>query len=145
MRIRIRPRTPLIMILLLLPLLLIAVAGAETADLEQTVTDLNSQTDDKERMDTLGSSKVEINQIRTWLSDAANAIKEEDETKCRKVFERARIQLKLIDEQVALSKLDEQARGLEQQVSAIKQKADAAKRQLEEKQAKLRALKMMGK
>jgi hypothetical protein len=38
-----------------------------------------------------------------------------------------------------------QARSLEQQVAAIKQKADAAKRELEEKQAKLRAMKMMGK
>jgi len=59
------------LILLGLVGLLAAPAWAEEpADLEQTITDLSSQTGDKERIDRLGATKVEVNQIRTWLTTA---------------------------------------------------------------------------
>jgi len=114
----------------------------ESGDLKQSVSDLSAQTDDKEKMDTLGATRVEVSQIRNWISDATNSIKEEAERKTRRIFERIRAQLKLVDQLIALSKVEDEASKLEQQVSAVKQKAAAAKSELEEKRAKLRALKM---
>jgi hypothetical protein len=123
-------------------LVVTASAQAEDADLKQTVSDLTSQTDDKERMDVLGSSKVEVSQLRTWLGDATNAIKEEAEKKCRQIFERIRSQLKLVDEQTAHAKLDDEARKLEQQIAEIKTTSETLSRKVQDKKAKLRALKM---
>lgn len=123
-------------------LLLAGAAWAEEGDLKQTVSDLTSQTADKEKMDALGATRVELSQIRGWLNDATNAIKEEAEAKTRRLFELVRAQLKLVDELVALSKLEDEASKIEQQMSAVKQKLSTAKNELDEKKAKLRALKM---
>jgi hypothetical protein len=127
---------------LLLSLPAMADEEETTGDLTQSVSDLSSQTDDKEKMDALGATRVEVSQIRSWISDATNSIKEEAERKTRRIFERIRAQLKLVDQLIALSKLEDEASKLEQQVSETKQKAAAAKSELEEKKAKLRALKM---
>jgi len=142
-----RTRTLLILPTALVLVVLIRVpdARAEDADLQQTVTDLKGQTNDKERMDSLGASRVELSQIRTWLSDATNAIKEEAEKKSRQIFELIRAQLKLVDEQTSFSKLDDEARKLEQQVTEVKQKAEALRGRLDDKKARLRALKMKDK
>ena len=115
---------------------------AEDADMQQTVTDLTSQTADKEKMDDLGATRVELSQVRGWLNDATNAIKEEAGAKARRLFELVRSQLKLIDELIALSKIEDEASKLQQQISVAKQKLSGAKNTLNEKQAQLRALKM---
>lgn len=125
-----------------LVLLLASPALAEEDDLQQTVSDLTSQTTDKEKMDTLGATRVELSQIRGWLNDATNAIKEEAKGKTRRLFELVRAQLKLVDELVALSKIDDEASRLQQQISQVKAKLSASKSELEEKKATLRALKM---
>jgi len=114
-------------------------------DLKQSISDLSSQTDDKEKMDGLGSSNVELSQIRGWISDATNSIKEEAEQKARRCFELVRAQLKLVDQLIALSKVEDAANKLEQQVNEAKQKVGAATKKLQDRQAKLRALKMMEK
>jgi replicative DNA helicase len=123
-------------------LLLAGPALGEEGDLKQTVSDLTSQTTDKEKMDALGATRVELSQVRGWLNDATNAIKEEAEAKTRRLFELVRAQLKLVDELVALSKLEDEASKLTAQISAVKQKLSTAKNELDEKKAKLRALKM---
>jgi len=124
--------------------LMAAPAQAEDADLQQTLSDLTSQTADKEKMDTLGATRVELSQTRGWLDAATNAIKEEAETKCRRFFDLVRAQLKLLDELIALSKLEEEANQLDQAIAAAQQNYQAAKSQLEDKQAQIRAMKMKG-
>jgi hypothetical protein len=124
--------------------LMAAPAQAEDADLQQTLSDLTSQTADKEKMDTLGATRVELSQTRGWLDAATNAIKEEAEEKCRRFFDLVRAQLKLLDELIALSKLEEEANQLDQAIAAAEQNFRAAKSQLEDKQAQIRALKIKG-
>jgi chromosome segregation ATPase len=124
--------------------LMAAPAQAEDADLQQTLSDLTSQTADKEKMDTLGATRVELSQTRGWLDAATNAIKEEAEEKCRRFFDLVRAQLKLLDELIALSKLEEEANQLDQAIAAAQQNFQAAKSQLEDKQAQIRALKIKG-
>jgi chromosome segregation ATPase len=124
--------------------LMAAPAQAEDADLQQTLSDLTSQTADKEKMDTLGATRVELSQTRGWLDAATNAIKEEAEEKCRRFFDLVRAQLKLLDELIALSKLEEEANQLDQAIAAAEQNFQAARSQLEEKQAQIRAMKMKG-
>jgi len=125
-------------------LLLTTLATAAESDLSQTISDLRAQADDKEKMDALGATRVELSQIRTWLNDATNAVKEEAEEQCRRVFDRVRAQLKLVDELTALSKIEDEAQRLEQSIAKIKQRYQAAKSQLDEKKAELRALKLKG-
>ena len=133
-----RTLVAVVLIVLLAP----AQALAEDADLQRTISDLSSQTSDKEKMDALGATKVELSQIRGWLNDATNAVKEEAEKKCRRLFELVRAQLKLVDELITLSKIDDEARRLEQAIAGAQKKHQAAKNQLDDKVAKLRALKM---
>lgn len=123
-------------------LLLASLARAEESDLKQTVSDLSSQTGDKEKMDTLGATRVALSQIRGWLNDATNAIKEEAEQKTKRLFELVRAQLKLVDELISLSTLKQEADRVEGEIAQLGQKAAAAKGKLEEKQARIRALKM---
>jgi len=123
-------------------LLLAGPAFAGEGDLQQTVSDLTSQTADKEKMDDLGATRVELSQVRGWLNDATNAIKEEAEGTTRRLFELVRAQLTLIDELTALSKVEDEASRLLQQISQVKATLSAAKSELDEKKAKLRALKM---
>jgi len=125
-----------------LVLLLAAPARAEESDMKHTVLDLTAQASDKEKMDSLGATKVELSQIRGWLNDATNAIKEEAEKKTKRLFELVRAQLVLVQELVSQSKIKDEADKLEQEVSQVRQKAAAAKHTLEEKQAQVRALKM---
>ena len=125
-----------------LVLLLTGPAFAGEGDLQQTVSDLTSQTADKEKMDDLGATRVELSQVRGWLNDATNAIKEEAEGTTRRLFELVRAQLTLIDELTALSKVEDEASRLLQQISQVKATLSAAKSELDEKKAKLRALKL---
>lgn len=119
-----------------------AMAAAAESDLSQTISDLRSQASDKEKMDALGATRVELSQIRTWLNDATNAVKEEAEERCRRVFELVRAQLKLVDELTALSKIENEAKRLAQAIAKAKHSYQSAKSQLEGKQAELRALKL---
>jgi hypothetical protein len=129
----------------LLLLVASAPALAADADLKQTVTDLSAQTDDKERLDTAGAVKVEISQLRTWLNEATNAIKEDKEKICRELFERSRAQLKLVDQLAALAQLENEAKKLEDAVSSARKGMQAARRKLEDKQVQLRALSITNK
>lgn len=126
-------------------LLLTALPGsarADSADLKQAIADLSSQAKDKTRMDTLGASKVELSQIGTWLDEASNAVKEDEEQKCRKALDRSRAQLALIDQQIALSQLEAQAKQAESALAEAQREVAKAKRELDDKTAKARALKM---
>ena len=119
----------------------LAVAG-ETDDLKQTVSDLTAQTADKEKMDSLGATKVELNQLRTWIQTAQNAIQEEAEKKTRRFFTLIRSQLKLVDELIGLSRVEDQQAKLQREITAQKTLLGATKKQLLDKQARLRALNM---
>jgi chromosome segregation ATPase len=126
-------------------LLLSALGGAARAgdaDLKQAIADLSAQAKDKARMDTLGASKVELSHIGTWLDEASNAVKEEAEEKCRKALDRVRAQIALVDQQVALSQLEAKAKRLDAALADANKALSAAKRELEDKQAKMRAMKM---
>lgn len=126
-------------------LLLTALPGqarGDAADLQQAITDLSSQAKDKARMDTLGAAKIELSQIGTWLDDASNAVKEEDEEKCRKALDRIRAQIALVDQLIALSQLDAKAKQVESALAEAKKAVSVAKRELEDKTARARALKM---
>jgi len=131
------------LILLGLVGLLAAPAWAEEpADLEQTITDLSSQTGDKERIDRLGATKVEVNQIRTWLTTATNSVKENAAKVARRFFDLIRAQMKLVDQLISLSQIDNEAVRLEREVAKTKQRIATMTGQLEEKRVQLRALKM---
>ena len=131
------------LILLGLVGLLAAPAWAEEpADLEQTITDLSSQTGDKERIDRLGATKVEVNQIRTWLTNATNSVKENAAKVARRFFDLIRAQMKLVDQLISLSQIDNEAVRLEREVAKTKQRIATMTGQLEEKRVQLRALKM---
>jgi len=128
---------------LLLLLLSASAARAQDEDLPQTIADLSSQTADKERLDTLGTARVEINQIRVWLTEAKNAVKEEEEETCRMILNRVRAQLRLVDELVLLSQLKADLGRLEEALATAKKVVLSAKKNLEEKLAKIRAMKAM--
>ena len=136
-------------LLLLVGLLFVPVSPAlaedASGDMMQTISDLRSQSDDKEKIDSLGATRVELSQIRTWLGDATNAMQEEAEEKARRIFARTRAQLRLVDQLIALSKVQDRVRKLERGLSEARQAAAAAKSELEEKRARLRALKMRAK
>jgi 6-pyruvoyl-tetrahydropterin synthase len=134
------PAVALVMLATVVP-----AALAEDADLKQTTADLTAQSRDKERLDTRGAVKIELDQIRTWLSEAQNAINEKKEKLCREIFDRVRAQLKLVDELVALSQLEAEAKRLEQGLANARKAAANAKSKLEERQAQLRALKITNK
>jgi vacuolar-type H+-ATPase subunit D/Vma8 len=124
-------------------MLLAAPAWAEEpADLEQTITDLNSQTGDKERIDTQGATKVEISQIRGWLTNATNSVKEKTAKVARRFFDLVRAQMKLVDQLISLSQIESEADRLEREVAKTKQRIGTMTGQLEEKRVQLRALKM---
>jgi hypothetical protein len=127
---------------LVVVLLLPAAANAGDDDLKQTIADLTGQTRDKERMDTLGAVKIEISDARTWLAAASNAVKESDEDKCRQLLTRIRLQLVLIDQLVGLSQIKARAEKLTKEIRDVHASVRSAKTELEQKQAKVRALKM---
>lgn len=125
-----------------LSLLCAGTAHADVADLKQSLSDLRSQADDKEKMDTLGATKVELSQVSGWLDDATNAIKLEAEKKARRFFTLVRAQLKLVDQLVVLAKLQQEAKKLEADISGLKEQKASAKSQLEDKRVQLKALQM---
>lgn len=133
----IRKLSPLVLVLLLA-----APARAEDDDLNRTVTDLSGQAGDKEKMDALGAAKVELSQMRGWLDNAVNAIKEDAKKKARRMFELVRAQLKLVDGLISLSKAKDELSRLERERGQLRQALGKAKSQLEEKRAQLRALKI---
>jgi multidrug resistance efflux pump len=135
-------RTALVIAIVALLGALVGDARGDAADLKQANADLSSQAKDKTRMDTLGAAKIELSQIGTWLDEASNAVKEDDEEKCRKALDRIRAQLALVDQQVALSQLEGRAKQLDAAVAEARKAGAAAKRELEDKQAKLRAIKI---
>jgi hypothetical protein len=120
-------------------------AWAEDADLKQTIADLTSQTNDKQRLDTHDAAKVELSQIRSWLSEAANAVQEEKEARCRQLFELARAQLLLVDQLVLLDQISVEVKKIEKGLAAVKQVLSNAKKRLEEQQAQIRAQKATNK
>jgi chromosome segregation ATPase len=123
--------------------LLAAPAWAEEpADLAQTITDLNSQAGDKERIDAQGATKVELSQIRGWLTGATNSIKENASKVARKLFDLVRAQMKLVDQLISLSQADAEAARVEREVAKTKQRISTMTTQLEEKRIQLRALKL---
>lgn len=136
-------RTSALIIVLLL--LVSPVSLADEGDLKQTIDDLTAQTADKQRLDEHGATQVEISHIQTWISDATNAVKEDEPKKCRRAFNRIREQLKLVDELIKLSKLEASATGLEELIARITRANETNKSQLLDKEAKLRALKMQKK
>lgn len=139
---RMRVLFPAVLVLLAV---LAPAALAEDADLKQTIADLTAQARDKERLDTRGAVKIELNQMRTWISEAQNAVDEKKEKLCRQIFDRVRAQLKLVDELVALSQVEAEAKRLDQGLASARKAAEAAKRKLEDRQAQLRALKITNK
>ena len=80
-------------------------ALADAADLQQAISDLGSQASDKERIDAENAARIELNEVRTWLQDATNKLKEEEEEWCRLVLERVRAQLRMVDQLISLSSL----------------------------------------
>ena len=130
-------------ILMAVALLLAAPARAEEpADLEHTIADLNSQAGDKERIDKEGATKVELSQIRGWLTNATNSIKENAVKVARRFFDLIRSQMKLVDQLISLSQIDGEAARLERDVAKTKQNISSMTLQLEEKRIQLRALKL---
>lgn len=125
-----------------LSLLFAGSARADVADLKQTLSDLRSQAGDKEKMDTLGATKVELSQISGWLDDATNAVKLEADKKARRFFTLVRAQLKLVDQLVALATLQKEAKKVASEISGLKAQMASAKNQLEDKRIQLKALKM---
>jgi hypothetical protein len=124
-------------------MLLAAPAWAEEpADLDQTITDLNSQAGDKERIDSRGATKVELSQIRGWLTNATNSVKENAAKVARRFFDLVRAQMKLVDQLISLSQVDAEAARLERDVAKTKERIATMTTQLEEKRVQLRALKM---
>jgi uncharacterized coiled-coil protein SlyX len=93
-------------------------------------------------MDQHEAAKIELAQIETWLAEAANAIKEEQEERARRLFDRVRLQLKLVDELIALSKADMRVDKLRAELGQLEAKVKSARETLQDKQAKIRALKM---
>jgi hypothetical protein len=131
------------LVLLAAMVLLAAPAWAEEpADLEQTITDLSSQTGDKERIDKMGATKVELSQIRGWLTNAANAVKENAAKAARRFFDLVRAQMKLVDQLISVSQVDSEAARLERDVAKTKERIAKMTAQLEEKRVQLRALKL---
>jgi vacuolar-type H+-ATPase subunit D/Vma8 len=122
-------------------LLAVAPAWAEDADLEQTISDLGSQAGDKERIDALGAAKVEINQIRGWLTDASNAVKQSHAKKARRVFDFVRAEMKLVERLIAVSQLENEAARLERDVAQTKREVAALKDKLIERRTELRVAK----
>ena len=118
-----------------------APALADEGDLKQTHSDLSAQTEDKQRLDTLGAVKVELAQTRSWLAEAANAIKEEKAKVTRKLFERVRAQLKMMDQRIALSQVQAELRKLEQALAGARQGLANARKQLEDKRVQLKVMK----
>ncbi len=118
------------------------VRAEEPADLEQTITDLNSQAGDKERIDKEGATRVELSQIRGWLTNATNSIKENAVKVARRFFDLVRAQMKLVDQLITLSHIDGEATRLERDVARTKQSISSMSLQLEEKRIQLRALKL---
>jgi hypothetical protein len=114
----------------------------EPADLDQTITDLNSQTGDKERIDKEGATKVELSQIRGWLTNATNAVKEHAAKAARRFFDLVRAQMKLVDQLIGVAQMDAEAARLEREVIKTKERIARMTSQLEEKRIQLRALKL---
>ena len=117
-------------------------AWAGSSDLAQSISDLDSQTNDKERMDTHAAARVQLSEIRTWLGEARNAVKEEEEETCRRIFDRVRLQLKLVDRVIELSSLRAQLDKANGMLQAAKAKLEQTQTTLAKKKATLRALKM---
>ncbi len=122
-----------------------ATVRAESGDLKQTITDLTGQSEDKRRLDTTGAARLELEQLRGWLSDATNAVKEEKEKLCRQIFDRIRGQLGLIDQLISLGQAEAEAKKLEQALASAQKGLAAAKRKLDDRRVQLRALKLNSK
>jgi hypothetical protein len=105
------------------------------------LTDLSAQTDDKQRLDTRGACKVELSHARAWLTDADNAIREDEPELARKAFDRVRAQLKMLDQRIALSQLQAQLGRIEQALQKARAGLEQAKNQLVDKRVKLKVLK----
>jgi hypothetical protein len=133
------------MVLLLVVALALPVttAFAEQGDLSQAIADLGAQARDKARLDTLGAVTIELNEINTWLREATNAVKEEQEPRCRRSLNRVRAQLSLVDQLIALSQLRAQQQRADKQLVRAGRKAAKAKQDLEERRANLKAMKRM--
>ena len=127
--------------LLLTVLVSSAVAVADETDLNQTVSDLTSQVNDKRRLDRRQAASVEISQCKSWLADAANAIKEERVEQSRRLFVQVRVQLQLIDQLIALAELRHQEQRLNERLDAARQRVARAQRRLKAKEARLARLK----
>jgi uncharacterized membrane protein YgaE (UPF0421/DUF939 family) len=124
-------------------LLLVSVpVHAEEPDLEQTITDLGSQASDKERLDAFGAGKVEISQIRGWLTDATNAVKRNAVKTARQCFELVRAQMKLVDQLVAVAQAEHEAARLDKEIAAAKSRIGHLTARLAEKRSQLRAVKL---
>lgn len=126
-------------------LALLAVASspalADEGDLQQTLSDLSAQVDDKQRLDTEGAVKVELSQARSWLNDATNAVKEKKTKLARKIFDRIRAQLKMMDQRIALSQVQAELRKLEQALQNARKGLAAARKELENKRVQLKVMK----
>jgi hypothetical protein len=131
-----------LVLLAMVTLLTVPARAEEPADLEQTITDLNSQTGDKERIDTQGATRVELSQIRGWLTNATNAVKENAAKVARRFFDLVRAQMKLVDQLIALAQVDAEATRLEREAAKTKERITTMTTQLEEKRVQLRALKL---
>lgn len=122
--------------------LLVGAALADKGELQQSISDLSSQTSDKQRLDTLGAARVELSQVRTWLTEAENAVKEDQEDLARRALERVRAQLTLVQELTALSQRERETQRLEQALANARRGLQSAKKKLDEKHVELRALKL---
>jgi len=130
----------LVVVALALP---VTTAFAEEGDLSQAIADLGAQARDKERLDTLRAVTIELNEISNWLRDATNAVKEEQEARCRRSLARVRAQLSLVDQLIALSQLKAQVQQADERLGRAKRKAAKANKDLEERRANLKAMKRM--
>lgn len=115
-------------------------ATAGEADLLQMTADLGAQADDKERMDPLGGAQAEINQIRVWLSEANTAIKDGRESQARRIIDRARAQLKLVDQVVVLSKINAEIKKMKKAMKLAREAAQRTRTKLKSIQARAQKL-----
>jgi len=116
--------------------------ASEARDLEQTIQDLHSLADAKEKLDRHGAARVELAEIRTWLRAATNAVKEEAEKAARRHLDLVRAQVRLIDRIISLSKLEHEAKRLDHEIESTKKRIEGLTAELEEKRVKLRAMKL---
>lgn len=127
---------------LLLSMLAPRLASADATDLLQTIRDLRAQARDKARLDSAGAARIELNEVDGWLGDATNAAQEDKEELARRIFDRVRTQLALVDQLVELARLERKVSASRDRLEALRDANGDAKRRLADANARIRAHKI---